>query len=294
MEKKILYYAFVALISSLCFSSCSNEELDSTSKIVDSQKEENEFDRWVLTNYVVPYNIDLKYRMESIESDLNYQLVPADYNQSVRLAKLMKYLCLEAYDEVTGSRNFIRSYYPKMIHLVGSAAYRNNGTMLLGTAEGGLKITMYYVNALILNIDFLNHYYIKTMHHEFAHILNQTKPYSTDFDQISGTEYVNDSWNTAYPNDADALKEGFISPYAASESREDFVELLSIYVTSTAEVWNQMLVTADTSGAAIINQKFEIVYNYMLNSWNIDLNKLRSVIQERQKNLSTLNLETLN
>jgi len=294
MKKQILYYACVALILSISFSSCSNEELDSTSKIVDSQREENEFDQWVLTNYVIPYNIDYKYRLEDIESDLNYQLVPADYSQSIRMAKLMKYLCFEAYDEITGSRSFIRSYFPKMILIVGSAAYRNNGTMLLGTAEGGLKITMYYVNALNLDINFMNHYYFKTMHHEFAHILNQKKPYSTDFDQISGTEYVNDTWNTAYPNDADALKEGFISPYAASESREDFVELLSIYVTNTPEAWDQMLATAGTSGASIINQKFEIVYNYMLNSWNIDLNELRSAIQERQKNLSTLDLDTLN
>lgn len=294
MKRKILYYACTVWILSLCFLSCSDEELDSTSKIVDSQKEENEFDRWILNNYVLPYNIDFKYRMEDIESDMNYQLVPADYNQSVRMAKLMKYLCLEAYDAIMGSKDFIRSYYPKMVHLVGSAAYRNNGTMILGTAEGGLKITMYYVNALQLDIEFLNHYYFKTMHHEFGHILNQKKPYSTDFDLISGPKYVNDSWNTAYTSDAAAQKDGFISPYAASESKEDFVELFSIYVTSTTAEWNQKLTAAGTTGASLINQKFEIVYNYMLNSWDIDLNELRAVIQERQNNLSTLDLNTLN
>lgn len=294
MKRKILYYACTVWILSLCFLSCSDEELDGTSKIVDSQKEENEFDRWILNNYVLPYNIDFKYRMEDIESDMNYQLVPADYNQSVRMAKLMKYLCLEAYDAIMGSKDFIRSYYPKMVHLVGSAAYRNNGTMILGTAEGGLKITMYYVNALQLDIEFLNHYYFKTMHHEFGHILNQKKPYSTDFDLISGPKYVNDSWNTAYTSDAAAQKDGFISPYAASESKEDFVELFSIYVTSTTAEWNQKLTAAGTTGASLINQKFEIVYNYMLNSWDIDLNELRAVIQERQNNLSTLDLNTLN
>ena len=90
MKRKILYYTCTVWILSLCFLSCSDEELDSTSKIVDSQKEENEFDRWILNNYVLPYNIDFKYRMEDIESDMNYQLVPADYNQSVRMAKLRK------------------------------------------------------------------------------------------------------------------------------------------------------------------------------------------------------------
>ena len=47
-------------------------------------------------------------------------------------------------------------------------------------------------------------------------------------------------------------------------------------------------------GASIISAKFDIVYNYMLNSWNIDLNELRDVIQRRQGEIDTLDLETLN
>lgn len=295
--KKYILYLFMALASSAFLISCEKEELDSTSVIKDSQKEANEFDHWISKYYVEPYNIDLKYRMEDIESDMNYYLVPADYRQSVRIAKLMKFLCFEAYDEITGSKKFIWDNFPKLIHLVGSASYRNNGTMVLGTAEGGLKITMYYINALQLTPSFLNTYYFKTMHHEFTHILNQNKPYSTDFNMISGTNYVNDSWNSKYPDDAtgnaNCLKDGFISPYASSESAEDFAELLSIYVTSSPTEWNEKLTTAGTTGKGAIQQKFDIVYNYMLNSWNIDLDKLRSVVQRRQGEISTLNLDNL-
>jgi substrate import-associated zinc metallohydrolase lipoprotein len=169
--------------------------------------------------------------------------------------------------------------------------------MILGTAEGGLKITMYYINALMLDPIFLNTYYFKTMHHEFTHILNQTKPYSTDFNMISGTDYVNDSWNSKYPDNptgnANCLKDGFISPYASSEHREDFAELLSIYVTSTAAQWEQKLTTAGTTGRGKIQQKFDIVYNYMQNSWNIDLNELRAIAQRRQGEISTLDLDNL-
>ena len=47
-----------------------------------------------------------------------------------------------------------------MIHLVGSPAYKNNGDMILGTAEGGLKITLYNVNNInVLNVADLNYYY---------------------------------------------------------------------------------------------------------------------------------------
>jgi substrate import-associated zinc metallohydrolase lipoprotein len=169
--------------------------------------------------------------------------------------------------------------------------------MELGTAEGGLKITLTYVNALQLDLTFLNTYYIKTMHHEFTHILNQTKPYSTDFDMISGPDYVNDSWNSKYPDNptgnANCLMDGFISPYASSESREDFAELLSIYVTSSQTEWEQKLATAGSTGSGAIQQKFEIVYNYMRNSWDIDLDELRSIVQRRQGEISTLDFDNL-
>jgi substrate import-associated zinc metallohydrolase lipoprotein len=231
--------------------------------------------------------------MEYIESDMNYYLVPAQYEKSVQIAKLMIHLCLQAYDEVTGDKEFIRTYFPKMIHIIGSAAYRNNGTMVLGTAEGGLKITLYMINSLQLDPDYLNQYYFHTMHHEFAHILHQTKPYSSDFEMISGTDYVKDTWNDAFKNDADAQQHGFITPYAASEANEDFVELLSTYITNTPKFWSDMLTTAGKDGSAIIEQKFDIVYNYMKNTWGIDLNDLRDVILKRQGEIDQLDLDNL-
>ncbi len=271
---------------------CSEKPLDSQSQIFDSIVEKNEFDLWIEDNYIAPYNIELKYRMERNESDRNYYLVPAEYSKSIQMAKLMLYLCLEPYDIITGSKEFIRSYYPKMLHLIGSPAYKNNGNIVLGTAEGGLKITMYMVNSLNLNPEFLNHYYFKTMHHEFGHILNQTKPYSTDFDMISGSEYVTDSWSSVYTEDSDAQKDGFISPYAASQPGEDFVELLSIYVTNPSSYWDDVIRNAGP-GADKIKAKFDIVYNYMMNSWNIDLNELRDIIQERQGKIGELDLDNL-
>lgn len=282
----------MALVA-MSFIACEEKPLDPTSQIIDSKLEQNEFDKWLVTNYIEPYNIMFKYRMEKNESDFNYWLVPATYENSIKMAKLMKFLCFEPYDELTGSKEFIKSYYPKMIHLVGSGAYRNNGTFVLGTAEGGLKITMYFVNEMVIDPAYLNEYYFKTMHHEFAHILNQIKPYSTDFNAISGPDYVTDTWSDAWASEREAQQNGFISEYASSEHGEDFVELLSIYVTNTPEYWNNVLKNAG-AGAEKINAKFEIVYNYMLNSWNIDLNELRDIIQRRQGEIDTLDLETLN
>lgn len=291
MIKYIKYLS--VMLAAFLLVSCGEEKLDPNSQILDSNVEMNEFDEWLLDNYVTPYNIEFIYRMEYIESDMNYYLVPAQYEKSVQIAKLMIHLCLQAYDEVTGDKEFIRTYFPKMIHIIGSAAYRNNGTMVLGTAEGGLKITLYMINSLQLDPDYLNEYYFHTMHHEFAHILHQTKPYSSDFEMISGTEYVKDTWNDAFKDDADAQQHGFITPYAASEANEDFVELLSTYITNTPKFWSDMLKTAGKDGAAIIEQKFDIVYNYMKNTWGIDLNDLRDVILKRQGEIDQLDLDNL-
>jgi substrate import-associated zinc metallohydrolase lipoprotein len=288
--KKILLYLFVAAIASAAFISCSKEELSSTSVIKDAQVEQNEFDRWIEKNYTQPYNIALLYRMEDIESDMNYNLAPAEYEKAIKIAILTRHLCLQAYDEVTGNTAFIRTNFPKLLHLVGSAAVRNNNTEVIGTAEGGAKITLYKVNALdINNMAHMNEYFFHTQHHEFGHILNQKKPYSSDFKTISSANYVGDSWNTS--SLTTALRAGFITPYASSSDGEDFVELISVYVTSSPDEWAARLSTAGESGAPIIRSKFDIVKSYMQNSWGIGLDSLRNTVQRRQDEVSSLNFD---
>lgn len=92
--------------------SCSEDELDPVSIISVDQYTKNEFDKWLDAKFVTPYNIEFKYRYENIESDLNYYTIPADYECSVILAHLVKYLCVETYDEV-GGVDFTRQYFPK-------------------------------------------------------------------------------------------------------------------------------------------------------------------------------------
>ena len=54
-----------------------------------------------------------------------------------------------------------------------------------------------------------------------------------------------------------------------------------------------MLKTAGKEGSAIISQKFDIVYNYMKNTWGIDLDELQAVILKRQAEIDQLDLDTL-
>lgn len=203
MKKNLIYLLFSVTLLCAALTACSdNDDLDSTSVVRPTTTEQNDLDRWLKRNYVETYNIQLKYRFEDIESSMGYYLTPASYKQSVAMAKLVRHMCLEAYDEITGSTDFIKAYFPKILFLVGSYAYKTNGAMVLGTAEAGAKITLYNLDNLNPKTVNAKTAYFKTIHHEFGHILNQTKPYPTDFAEISGpiTYRTNASKSTRPPN----------------------------------------------------------------------------------------------
>ncbi|WP_066628280.1 zinc-binding metallopeptidase [Labilibacter marinus] len=296
MKNKILYGLIIFAIS-VILGACSEEEgIDTSISVISvEQGKANDFDKYLNHILVKPYNIRFLYKFEDVESDLNYQLVPAVYENSIRMANLVKYLCLDAYEEVAPD-NFLEAYFPKMMMMVGSGAYRNNGTVVLGTAEGGLKITLYDINNLdVTDIDRLYEFYFRTIFHEFSHILHQTKDYTTDFDRISATEYVGGSWNDAW-EDKSSLEAGFISDYSSKEADEDFVELIAHYITNTPEVWEEKMVAAAKDGAkgrAVIEAKMAIVSSYLSQSWDIDIDELRAAIQKRADELDEQDLDNI-
>ena len=287
MKKYILYSMLLALsVSSL--TSCSEDSLDDHSIIKSSQTEDNAFDKWLTANYINPYNIRFEYRYDDNETDMDYFNVPADYDKAVKLAHIVKYACIEAYDAVGGVA-FTRNYFPKLIYTTGEFEYRNNGTMILGTAEGGRKIFLAGTNKLDTygkTRDGLNEYYLKTIHHEFTHILNQTKDYSPSFQFVTGSSYLADDWSSD-EGETGYLTRGFITAYSQYSPTEDFAEMLSTYLTNPQSKWDSWMASAGTTGASLIGQKLEIVRNYMKDSWHIDIDKLRDQILRREDDVVT-------
>ena len=302
MRKKLLYFAILAAVGGAMMTSCSEDDLSSESVIISKQTNDTEFDKWLKVAFADPYNIDFAYRYDDKESDLRYYIIPADYDQAVILAHIVKYTCVEAYDEVAGF-TFTRTYFPKRFQLFGDWQWRNNGTIVLGTAEGGRKIYLYgvnYLNSILAGkegqgsfvFDFgtdvvanLNHFYLKTIHHEFTHILNQTKEYSADYQQITGKDYLADDWSTDEGKEG-YLERGFITPYSQHSHQEDFAEMLSEYVTNSPEQWDAWMEEAGDEGAALLNQKLDIVRDYMKATFRIDIDQLRSSVLGREYDIA--------
>lgn len=273
----------------LSFTACETDEPDESVSVITIDKyEPNPFDLWLEENFVAPYNIAFKYRYEQIESDLNYYTVPANLEESIILAHLVKYTCCDLYDEVAGVE-FTRSYFPKMFFLIGEWEYKNNGTIILGTAEGGKKILLSGVNYLKTYMsrgaDAVNYYYLKTIHHEFTHILNQTVTIPNEYKFITSEDYVEDLWSES-PYNEGYLTRGFISAYSQNSYTEDFAEMLSMYITNSPEQWEAWMTEAGDA-ASLIEAKLGIVRSYMQSGFGINIDDLRSALMRRQNEIFT-------
>jgi substrate import-associated zinc metallohydrolase lipoprotein len=290
----------ILLISILGFLGISCEQFDdkfTESVFVDEQVEKTAFDKYLDNNYLTPYNLSFLYKMSDMGSNISYNLVPTELDKSKRLAILIKYLWFDAYGEVV-DQEFLKFYGPRIIHLIGSAAYNPRlGTMLLGSAEEGVKVTLYKCNDFEpenINVATLNEYYFKTMHHEFAHILHQQKTYPKEFETLSAGYYDPSYWQERTASVAASL--GCASPYGSSQPREDFVEIIANFIVQSDAWWANLLDLAskpgiDVNGAvyqenldgkAILQAKIEICRRWLKESWNIDLDALRACVALRQ------------
>lgn len=260
---------------------CSDENLSDTSVVkIENEVADAEFDKWLQKNYADPYNINFNYRYVDKLVHSPFNVIPADVAKSRALAVLIKKVWMDAYEEVAG-KDFLKKKCFREFQLIGSPQVKDNGAITLGQAEGGIMVTLFRVNELdpahiYINqtnhyepkdktpLD-LNHWFFHTMHHEFMHILTQTKNYSTDFQTISSGKYHAADWVNL--KDEDAAKEGFVTGYASKEYNEDIAELYSTYVTLTEDAWQEILdhgviVKTDEAGNVLYQQDKKGNYIY--------------------------------
>lgn len=236
-----------ALVIALALVACEDDDFtdtifntDPTIDYLDQSLFTFPLDTFCKKEFLEPYNVDFAYKFSDKASDKTKQLTPARYDKSVDLAVLSKYLWFDVYTSLSpDSIIFLKKYAPRILSLTGSKNY-NQGSETLGDASGGIKVNLYNVNNLDPNnVDMMNEYFFKTMHHEFAHILDQTYLRPTSFNTISNSQYDASGWTDA----SDSLKAGlgFPSAYASSAVGEDWAEALANYVTRDTSSWESLL-----------------------------------------------------
>ena len=259
--KKILYIMSAAALL-LAVASCGKEDdltesiFDTSKPAVDPTQSTYEFDQWLYDNFGKPYNVEIQYKFNLPASDYSFQLAPAEYKRSQLLAQFIKYLFYDVYTKYAGE-DFMKQYGPRIFHFIGSSGYSpRTGTEVLGLASGGVKITLYNVNEMkgysenmsysAADMEVLNEKYFHTMHHEFSHIMHQTKTYPVTFGQVTSGTYDPIDWHER--DSVSSHQMGYVTHYASSATYEDFVETLSCIITDNDYRWMMRIISASAAG----------------------------------------------
>lgn len=286
--KKIFNIALIAL-TLVSVSSCQKDELDPKSIFTDYEKKgtsyTEDFDLWLDSFFVKPYNCEFRYQLDDAAMDPNYNVVPVRLGMADTLAHLALYLWYNVYDTVLQRVNdstFLFDNGPRMIQIVGSAMINAaQGTEKLGYAEGGIKITLMKINKMKwTDMELLNEYVFKTMHHEFSHILHQKKTYPKDFESITPGDYDPTGWQ--YMSNEEANQHGFVSSYARCATHEDFVETIANFIVKDDDTWQTILENAGEEGAPFIQQKLDMVTTWLAEQWRISIYQMHLEVMNRQ------------
>jgi substrate import-associated zinc metallohydrolase lipoprotein len=269
--RNIFHATIFGIAAVMLVSSCSDPEEDLDISFLDVDSETNAIDQWIVQNYTNPYNIAINYKWVPFELATDKTLVPVKEEKVIPVMTLVKQTWIDPYVTEAGE-DFMKINAPKQFVLVGSPQYNNDGTMVLGEAESGRKVTLFVINDFIKTDVPAVKQMLHTIHHEFAHILHQSKLYPRNFKQITPSGYTATWYNT---EDEDAWNLGFITPYARASTDEDFVEMISTMLVEGHDGYEAKLGKASANGKALLRQKEAIVVAYFKETWNIDFYQLQ-------------------
>lgn len=246
-------------------------------------------DHWLFDSITTPFNISVKYKWDQFELEVNKTIVPPKEEKIIPVMRSIKKVWIDPYIE-EGGRVFFNKYSPKFFVLAGSASWNLDGSITLGTAEGGRKVVLYelneYLNKSMPGYTAADSAVSKQMfhviEHEFAHILDQQIRRPVEFDAISAGYYTGDWINTW---DAEARRDGFITAYALSKNLEDFAEMVSIMLIEGKSGFDHIVnsitgtsIRGTTPAVAKqrLRDKETQVVNYFKRAWNIDFYSLQA------------------
>lgn len=278
--KKININLLIGLFALLLFSCSKEEKVDvNIEDYPINITKATEVDSWITQNLTDPYNIEVVYRFDRNKADATRNIAPANLDAVRPIMQMMLTTFMEPYLK-TGGTFFGKEYFPKQWVLYGSYSYNTDNTMILGTMSNAKRMTLYGANVIDTTNGPAMERYMRTVHHEFTHSINQRIPIPPAYENITPGDY---DPNWAGKSEAAQRDLGFISPYASNSYTEDFAEMVSHLVVQGPVWYNNFLALASPSGREKIKAKEAIVREYLLNNFGIDLTDLQTEVRAQLK-----------
>ncbi|MCX8491530.1 MAG: putative zinc-binding metallopeptidase [Cyclobacteriaceae bacterium] len=276
MKNKSVYWILGLFVILLSGCNSENDNVSAGSNLSTDPQTRNKVDKWIKDNYTDPYNIDVAYRWTESLTDQGRYLSPAHIDSVIPALKIIKKLWIDPYSQVGGA-DFVKKIAPRQIVLVGGLNVNPSGTITLGLAEAGKRITLFNVNLLEKKNRYALTQFIKTIQHEYVHILNQTKPFNVStWGRISPEGYTAQWFNE---NDPESRSAGFITAYARANESEDFAEMASEMLGRSFGEWNTLITSiTPPSGITKIRVKEKIVSDYYLDNFKVNIYTLQDSV----------------
>jgi substrate import-associated zinc metallohydrolase lipoprotein len=246
-------------------------------------------DLFIQDNFLDRYGVAVRYKYVDRYVDQTKRVTPPARSSVKPMLNFVMNLWIDPFLQVPNGKKFFEDHVPAEIVLIGSRMYNNDGTVTLGTADAGARITLTEVDFIDETNQAWVFQQIHTMYHEFAHIVHQRYNLPPAWNTISPEYYTSPgSWYNL--TDAEALTRGFVTPYATSSFNEDFAETVAVLLFDP-EFYDKFIddepncTTADcvsrNAGRALLRKKYNAVIEHYKEFVGVDLLKVRDVVQQK-------------
>lgn len=285
MKLKLLFF-----IGSLAFatSGCYKNE-DVIVPVKTQPLSADPIDQYIQQKFLKEYGIAVRYKFVDRYVDRNKRVTPPKRELVQPMLDFLTEFWIEPFIKVPNGSRFFKSHVPAEIILIGSTIFNADGTVTLGTADAGARITLTEVNDINRkNINWIIRQ-LGTIYHEFAHIVHQRYNLPPNFQEISPQGYTSlGSWFNL--TDEEALQRGFVSPYGTSTFNEDFAEVVAFllfdplfyekYIVDEANC-NTVDCVARNEGRAKLRRKYSAILEHYKQNTGVDLIRVRDLIQAK-------------
>ncbi len=246
-------------------------------------------DEYIEEHFVEEYNMAIRYRYVDRFVNPGVRVTPPKEEVVRPMLDFIEEFWIEPYLEVSNGAEFFRSHVPPEIILLGGFIYNPDGTVTLGQADSGARITFTNVNSIDPEDPEWSLLQLQTVFHEFSHIVHQRYKLPTAFETITTAGYTSaGSWFNL--TDEEALNRGFVSPYATSSPNEDFAETVAFFLFDK-EFYEHFIdpdadcltvdCEANNLGKASVAEKLSAITEHYQKVTGIDLVELRTIIQDK-------------
>lgn len=284
--KKISAFLFIGTLSVVM--ACYPDE-DITAPVRTEEWSTDPLDVYIRENFGEEYGIAVRYKYVDRYVETNKRVTPPKLDKVQPMLDFLTDLWIEPFSDVPNGTRFFKSHVPAEIVLIGSTMYNADGTVTLGTADAGARITLTEVNFVDPENQEWVFRQLGTIYHEFAHIMHQRYNLPASWQEISPQGYTSlGSWFNL--TDEEALKRGFVSPYGTSTFNEDFAEIVA-FLLFRPDFYERFIddeICGDdvdcierNEGRARLRRKYNAVLEHYEQNTGVDLLQVRDIIQAK-------------